>query len=145
MSRALPERILNKFDVVESTGCWAWNASMYPNGYGQVWNGHRTEQAHRVVYRLLCSEIASGLEVDHICRNRACVNPAHLRLVSHRENMRCSDAVMGLNARKTHCKRGHLLAGDNLKLQANGSRNCKTCLRLLARNSRIRRLANGNA
>jgi hypothetical protein len=132
------QRILKKIELTKS-GCWAWNASKYKNGYGQVWNGFRTEQAHRVTYKLYIGPIPEGHEIDHICRNRGCVNPAHLRCVTHKENIRCSGAIMGDNARKTHCKRGHPLSGDNLKVCQDGARQCRTCLRMHARNAKARR------
>lgn len=134
----IPERILSKFEV-RVDGCWHWTAAKQPTGYGTVWNGARPEQAHRVVFRLSGGEIPEGCEIDHICRNRSCVNPAHLRAVPHRENMRVSDTEMGRNAAKMFCKRGHPFAGENLSVTSTGARQCRECLRLHARNARARR------
>ena len=131
-------RLLAKIEQLPS-GCWQWKASKYPAGYGQMWNGSRVEQAHRISFREFVGDIPDGCEIDHICRNRSCVNPEHLRAVTHRENMRASDSVMGLNAKKTHCKRGHPLSGENLRVEQSGARQCRECLRMHARNARSRR------
>lgn len=142
MSDGLRHRLYAKI-IVRADGCWVWNGATQPNGYGQLWNGRRPEQAHRVSYRLHAGLIPEGTEIDHLCRNRACVNPAHLRAVPHRENMRVSDTVFGRNAAKLFCKRGHPLSGDNLKIAVSGSRQCKECLRLHARAAAVRRRENG--
>lgn len=130
---ALPERIASKIEV-DGSGCWLWAASQN-NGYGLLrWNGS-TRRAHRVVYQLFVGEIPGGLELDHICRVRHCVNPAHLEPVTHRENMLRGDTVFAKGAAKTHCPKGHPLAGDNLvpsKLKL-GWRSCLTCKRENAR------------
>lgn len=129
----LPARLTEKFSMNRETGCWDWTAAKQPTGYGQVWNGKRPEQAHRVFYRLFVCEIPDGCEIDHVCRNRGCVNPDHLRAVPHKENMRVSGALMGINARKTHCKRGHELAGRNLRITPSGARQCRACAAMHAR------------
>ena len=131
------DRLMAK--VSDTENCWTWVGSKHPAGYGQMWNGVRVEQAHRISFRIFNGEIPAGFEIDHICRNRGCVNPDHLRAVTHRENMRASDALMGVNARKTSCKRGHPLAGDNLFVSVQGARQCRECLRMHARNARSRR------
>lgn len=133
--------ILKRFTakyVVSGDGCWRWHGALQPTGYGMLWNGRRPEQAHRVAYKLFIGEIPDGCEIDHICRNRSCVNPSHLRAVSHRENMRVSDTPMGRNARKTSCKRGHHLAGNNLR-HINGTRQCRECMNLRARLAKFRK------
>lgn len=136
-------RLLAKIFDDQETGCWVFFAARQPTGYGQMWNGKRQEQAHRISYRIYVGEIPEGCEIDHICRNRSCVNPEHLRAVSHRENMRVSNTVMGRNAAKMFCKRGHPFEGRNLFITKTGARQCRTCINMHARNAKARRRANG--
>ena len=136
------DRIMAKVRINES-GCWDWVGAKQPTGYGQVWNGSRPEQAHRVAYREFVAEIPHGHEIDHQCRNRGCVNPSHLLAVTHKENMHRSESVFGENARKTECKRGHSLSGLNLHITPKGARQCRTCLAMHARNAKARRKARG--
>lgn len=83
---------------------------------------NRLIAAHRFAYELANGPIPDGLEIDHLCRNRKCVNPAHLQAVSHRENM--------LRAAKTHCLNGHPLTGPNVYLRPDGrGRECRECRR----------------
>ena len=120
-------------------GCWLWLGARQPTGYGQLWNGERPEQAHRISYRMYCGPIPDELEIHHECHNRSCVNPAHLKLITHRQNILESDTLMGKNARKTECKRGHPLSGKNLRITKNGQRACRLCVNILAANYRRRR------
>ena len=71
---------------VSSSGCWVWEGSM-TRRYGQFWNGSRLVYSHRYSYELVHGPIKSGLELDHLCRNRLCINPEHLEPVTHLENM----------------------------------------------------------
>lgn len=137
----LSARIEEKSVPEPNSGCWLWLGADVPAGYGQMWNGFRPEQAHRLSYRAAYGPIPGGAEIDHKCRTPRCVNPAHMEAVPHRENMRRSRAVVGENARKTSCKRGHVLSGDNLKITPSGARQCRECLRFHARNAKARRHA----
>jgi hypothetical protein len=130
------ERFMNK--VVKSDQCWLWVGATVPAGYGRFGPGY----AHRWSYEHHVGPIAPGLEIDHLCRNRSCVNPAHLEAVTHRENMRRSDTPMGANARATHCKSGHPLTGDNLRVERNGCRRCVECRREYERQRSRRRRTN---
>lgn len=112
-----------------ATGCWEW-AGRRRSGYGRVYHNGRTVQAHRLAYTLANGPIPSGLTIDHLCRNRACVNPAHLEAVTMRVNILRGMSPPAKNARKTRCVRGHLLAGSNLVEYALPRRRCRACMQL---------------
>lgn len=109
---------------------WAGNARTVPNGYGRIATPRGVAVAHRFVYTLLVGAIPPGLVLDHICRNRSCVNPRHLEPVTFRENMLRGDGPSARNARKKRCLRGHPLITKNLlsfELR-HGHRVCKKCV-----------------
>lgn len=117
--------------IEDGAHCWEWRGSRDQAGYGRVhWNG-RSTRAHRVAYELARSPIPEGLTIDHLCRNRGCVNPAHLEPVTLRENILRGNTFQAANAAKTHCPQGHPYSFVNSK----GSRECQTC-----RNESNRRL-----
>lgn len=109
--RSLPERFHLSY-VVGPNDCWSWRRPS-PNGYGMIYANGRPQWAHRAGYELLVGPIPKGLELDHLCRNRACVNPAHLEPVIHRENCLRGVSRNAENARKTHCLRGHEFTPEN--------------------------------
>lgn len=115
-------------------GCIEFAGGKNSDGYGIVWNGQRQVPAHRASYELLVGSIAEGLEIDHLCRNVACVNPGHLEPVTHLENVR-----RGLRNLKGVCSKGHAIEGDNLYLNVkSGQRVCKECRRTYDRKRRER-------
>ena len=125
-------RLLRPATANPETGCWEWpSPRLNRDGYGQIKFIRRFMTAQRASHVLFIGPIPDGAEVDHLCRNRACINPAHLEAVSRRENILRGNNQAALNARKTHCKRGHPLSGDNLVLVQTGkqrvARGCKTC------------------
>ena len=126
----LPQRVLSKLKL-SSSGCWLWTSNIINSGYGTLTTGsrrdcsRRTELIHRFVYEQLVGKIPPGMQIDHICEIKHCVNPKHLRLVTHRFNTLRSDTISGLNSRKTHCPRGH--SYDLIK--NNGQRSCSICHR----------------
>lgn len=123
---------------VDASGdCWLWTAALNDAGYGifTVKRGDRSRnvRAHRWIWEHLVGPIPEGHEVDHLCLNKACVNPDHLEPVTAQENMLRGPTIAARNARKTHCPHGHPYNGDNLKWErcktsASGwTRKCRTC------------------
>lgn len=113
-------------------GCWQWTGAKNRDGYGNVRRAGRVASAHVVAFQLLVGPVPEGLEIDHLCRNRACVNPAHLEPVPHRTNVLRGDAPPAANARKTHCIRGHNLTDPaNVYNMPSGGRRCRVCYRMV--------------
>lgn len=116
--------------IIVTGFCWLWTGCLNERGYGDFRLVDRMERAHRAVYRYLTGiNPPEELVANHLCKVRNCVNPDHIEFVTQRENVLYSYSPVGINARKTHCKRGHPLSGDNLYVKPTGSRVCKTCKR----------------
>lgn len=112
-------------------GCIHWTGNVL-RGYGRVTkNGGANERAHRVAYKLFRGPIPDGLVLDHLCRNKRCVNPEHMEVVTIGENVLRGGSVPAQNARKANCVRGHPLVGGNLytEMDRDGRthRRCRTC------------------
>lgn len=122
--------------LADGTGCWVWRRGLNDSGYGWIKSGGRTRRAHRVAYELVKGPIPDGLEIDHLCRVRACINPDHLEAVTHRENQLRGKTVGAANARKTHCLRGHPYDATNTYRPPSGGRHCRGCLNRRARQKR---------
>jgi hypothetical protein len=129
-SRTRPEadRFWEKVEP-QITGCWLWMAGLTEAGYGQFGTslGCGRIDSHRWSYLYLIGPIPTHLELDHLCRVRACVNPMHLEAVTSWENNSRSESVSAINLRKTHCLRGHPFSGTNLLIYADGARYCRIC------------------
>lgn len=143
----LPKRFWNKVKVVdciyrpELGPCWEWTGAKNSGSYGSLITGSRTDGtrkpvfAHRFAYEKLIGPIPNALEPDHLCRNHSCVNPHHLELVTHHENILRGKAGAYLKAR-THCPHGHPYDEENTSISG-GRRSCKACKR--ERDSRTHR------
>lgn len=108
--------------------CWLWTAHRSSHGYGRVGVDGKGRQAHRVVYELLVGPIPDGMQLDHLCRVRHCVNPAHVEPVTPRENYRRGFSAFGVNARKTECPQGHPYDEANTYFTPGGGRKCRACM-----------------
>ncbi len=114
---------------ISQSGCWLWAMSKDKDGYGLSWLNGAFRRAHRVSWQLNRGPIPTGLMVLHKCDIPSCVNPKHLFLGNQKENI--ADALRKKRApqlaKRTHCKRGHLLSADNLFIHTNGERQCRKC------------------
>lgn len=149
MSLHIPQKVLDRvWERIDSTGgeqaCWLWTGPVGASGYGNCgWTlggQAHTTTAHRAAWTSVHGPIADGLHLDHLCRERSCCNPLHLEPVTCRENILRGTAPAAINARKTHCIRGHEFTAENTVVHSGGKRMCRTCkkARENARNRRLR-------
>lgn len=137
--RLLPRQTLPDVWLVATpepnSGCWLWTGYVDPKiGYGRMeFNGKRTV-AHRVYWEAENGAVPTGLQLDHLCRVRSCVNPAHPEPVTQQENIRRGEGIPVINARKTHCNHGHEFTMENAYQQKSRlGRRCITCAKVTRR------------
>jgi hypothetical protein len=126
----LRARLAKHSESDPSSGCRVWKGKLNGNGYGVLVLKRRGERldllAHRLAYELERGRIGDGLEIDHLCRNRRCINTDHLEAVTKRVNVLRGDGPTARNARKTHCQNGHPFDEANT-MKRGQSRKCRIC------------------
>ena len=134
----LVEAFWDRVEKMDPAGCWFWLGYMTRQGYGTFYPRGGLATAHRFAYELVKGAVPQGYVLDHLCRNRSCVNPEHLDPVTQKENV--DRGLHGVLT--THCPKGHPYAGENLALKKDGrGRRCRTCRREQGRIQRERRRA----
>lgn len=138
-TRSTMQRFAEKVLLPEPrTGCWMWTGAKTTAGYGTFSPRGKSVYAHRYSYEQFVGPIPRGLELDHLCRNPACVNPDHLEAVTQRTNVLRSRSFSAQNAVKTHCSKGHEFSPDNTWTSKRNQRNCITCHRRRSQEARRR-------
>jgi hypothetical protein len=125
----------------DDEGCWTWMGTKTPDGYGVFYDVRvkGSRRAHRVAYEALVGPIPNGLQIDHLCRTRNCVNPTHMEAVSSRVNTLRGEGPTASKYRQTHCVNGHEFTPENTKIRSNGiHRQCRECMRITDRKKRKR-------
>ena len=131
LGMTIQERLSYYAIPVTESGCWLWTGYCL-RGYARVHYNRKSWPAHRVVYLLKHGKLTPGMTIDHLCRVKCCVNPDHLEEVTNKENVLRGVGVTAINAKRTHCKRGHEFTPDNTKRTKLG-RVCKTCMSIRQR------------
>lgn len=117
--------------IILENGCWQWTGSKTTGGYGNLNIGDRNyDYVHRVVYEMCIGKIPDGLTIDHLCRNRSCINPRHLEAVTNKVNILRGNSWWAIQVRKTHCILGHPFSPENTVRDRDGARNCRRCIKI---------------
>lgn len=124
-----PRRLWEKVDRKGEDDCWEWLAFRNEEGYGVIAMNGYPRRAHRMSYELLIGPIPEGLHLDHLCRNRGCVNPKHLEPVTNAENIRRAQPFRVPMEPRVQCPNGHEYTPENTRRAKDGTRRCRTCER----------------
>jgi len=133
------QRFQSKYIPEPNSGCWLWIGATTAKGYGSFWANGKSCKAHRWSYRWKFGPIPKGLQIDHLCRVRSCVNPQHLEPVTNAENIKRGETGKHSRAAQTHCIYGHPLSGLNLYVTKQGYRQCRACNARRQRESQARK------
>jgi len=126
--RSVEERFWEKVDKGVADGCWNWTGALTSSGYGNFGINRVNFIAHRLSYEWLVGEIKENLDLDHLCRNRRCVNPNHLEPVTRRVNLLRGNTIPAEHSKKTHCPQGHAYTKENTYIYPKtNSRYCRIC------------------
>lgn len=115
------------------SGCLIWMGKRSWDVYGSFYMNRRNMGAHRAAHILFIGPIPDGLVVDHLCRNRRCVEPMHLQAVTVRENTLRGMGITAVQAQRTHCIHGHEFTPENTRITKRGRRDCRACNRARAK------------
>lgn len=142
-NQTIINRFLDKVCKNGIDGCWNFVSSISHTGSGRFFMNGKCRDAYRVSYELFIGEIPKGHELHHICENRLCVNPDHLKVLTRKDHLKCSPTQIAyMNAHKTHCPQGHEYTEDNLVpylFKLNGKRSCLICAKKRSRECNARK------
>lgn len=138
------ERFWERVSRDAGGGCWLWTGRLSRAGYGVFWHDGKDRRAHRFAYEFLVGPIPDGLTLDHLCRTRSCVNPAHLEPVTQIVNVRRGNAPNVVARREGRCRRGHEFAIHG-RVDGDGAMRCQTCHQAAKRKRRAQAGTEGPA
>ena len=133
LTRSQAARKILALCAVSETGCWIPRRNPKRHGYVYVMASGMNYRAHRLIYEVLVGPIPEGLQIDHLCRKRPCINPLHLEPVTARQNVLRGNTTAAQHAAQTHCQDGHLFDLANTQINAAGHRHCRECNRIRKR------------
>jgi HNH endonuclease len=137
IAERLLSRVIFEDEAFPENGCWFWTGALTDRGYASFSSGYKSYNAHRWLYQWKYGPLPATLQLDHLCRNRHCINPDHLEPLTQKEHSARTPENSSWFTSPTHCKYGHELTPENVYLypNANGrfARHCRTCRRLRQR------------